>query len=158
MSDEDLLPPDPFLKAPPAVEKVIDLNEVHTFKCGSTVAYIEDDTTDQPFSTHAEVIFTNPVPVMGDDSKIIGYATVRLDGVEALGRRLEGQFFLSRECSERLDIEAGTLMYPHPLYEIQEGERLEDDRLLVKKARLLQIELSQRKNDDPAISPLAPVL
>lgn len=159
MDNDDLLPPDPLPKAPPAVEKVYDLTETETFKVSGTVAYIEvHDGTDEPFSKSAEVSFINPVPVLSDDRQatIIGYATLRLDGIEGLGKRLEAQVFLSRECPERLDIEAGTPIYPHPLFDVQEGERLEDGRLLVRKAKLLHIVLAGRLPDDPAISPLAP--
>jgi hypothetical protein len=159
MDNDDLLPPDPLPKAPPAIEKVYDLSEAETFKLSGTVAYIEDDTTDTPFSKQAEIEFVNPVPVVRDDldQTVIGYAMLTFGGFAALGRRLESQVFMSRETPERLDVEAGKLLYPHALFTILEADFLEDGRQLVKKAKLVNIAVSERPADDPAISPLAPV-
>jgi hypothetical protein len=84
----------------PAISRVLDLNQVDTYKIGGLLT-----PTVQP-----DLLILNPVPVWGAGRRI-GFAMV---SVEESG--LHAQYFLVRDCPERLDLETGNTLYPSPLY------------------------------------------
>lgn len=94
MADENQDDAPTPLVGSPAIEKVLDLQEVSTFSVRGILAYGDTVGGDYPLTV------LNPVPVFSASGLPIGHASVFTDG-----RRLVADFFIDRASPERLDIE-----------------------------------------------------
>lgn len=87
----------------PGVDRFIDLSTTIVCRTRPAVVYTVDRSC-CPACKNDVVEALNPVPVFGDSDSLqrIGFATVSMDG-----DRVMAEFFIVRDCPERLDIELG---------------------------------------------------
>jgi hypothetical protein len=99
--------------------------------------------------TNCVIIYNNPVKVYDGGDKIIGYGNLYLEN-----NILVGNLFLDYGTSERLDLQADILLYPHIAYSSYTYEPFVGGIATVKQIQIEEIYLTKYPPEDSRIGPI----